>query len=250
MITLRRAQERHDGQRHEQQVWQTFPPRGRAGLTSGFGILEGLTEHRLPPGAVSAAPLRQEAEIVTYVFEGALAQEDSTGSSGVVCAGEFQRLINGRGVHFKETNASRTDWAHVYRICLRPTQMGLDCAHEVKRFATALRHNVLCVVASQDGRNGSLRILQDALIMSSVLDPGHHIVHELIPGRSAWLHVICGEANLDDLILARGDGVGVAVERSVSLTAQEKTEVLLVDLGPTLRSGASVCKADHPLRVR
>ena len=86
--------------------------------------------------------------------------------------------------------------------------------------------------------------------MSSVLDPGHHIVHELIPGRSAWLHVICGEATLDDLILARGDGVGVAVERSVSLTAQESTEVLLVDLGPALRSGASVCKADHPLRVR
>jgi redox-sensitive bicupin YhaK (pirin superfamily) len=65
-----------------------------------------------------------------------------------------------------------------------------------------------------------------------MLDPGHHIVHELNPGRSVWVHVICGEAALDDLILTQGDGAGVTVERSVSLTALDSTEVLLVDLGP------------------
>jgi redox-sensitive bicupin YhaK (pirin superfamily) len=119
----------------------------------------------------------------------------------------------------------------------------------VKRFAAALRHNVLCVVASPDGRNGSLRILQDALIMSSVLDPGHHIVHELTPGRGAWVHVISGEATLDDLILTQGDGAGVTVERSVSFTAQESTEVLLVDLGPAPQSGASSCSSDDPLHA-
>jgi redox-sensitive bicupin YhaK (pirin superfamily) len=232
MITVRRAQDRHHVQRRKQQVWQTFSPNDRGDLLAGgFGILEGFSEHRLPPSAVSAAHPRQGAEIVTYVFRGALAQEDSSGSSGLVQTGEYQRIINGRGVRHKETNASRTDWAHIFRICLRPSQVGLACAHEVKRFTAALRHNVLCVVASPDGRNGSLSILQDTLIMSSVLDPGHHIAHELIPGRSAWVHVIHGEATLDDLILTQGDGAGVTVERSVSLTAQESTEVLIVDLG-------------------
>ena len=250
MITVRWAQDRHHVQRRKQQIWQTFYPRDRKGLLAGgFGTLEGLSEHRLPPSAVSAAQPRQEAEIITYVFRGALAQEDSSGSSGVVQTGEYQRIINGHGVRHKETNASRTDWAHILRICLRPSQVGLARAHEVKRFAAALRHNVLCVVASRDGRNGSLRILQDALIMSSVLDPGHHIVHELNPGRSAWVHVICGEATLDDLILNQGDGAGITAERSVSLTAQESTEVLLVDVGPGLRSGASSCNADDPLRA-
>ncbi len=136
----------------------------------------------------------QEAEIVTYVYRGALAQEDSTGTSGVVHAGEFQRMTIGRGIRHKETNASRTDWAHIFRISLRPSEVGPDRAHEQKRFAAAQRRNVLCVVASPDGRKGSLRIHQDALVYSSVLDPGHHLVHELLPGRSAWLHVICGEA--------------------------------------------------------
>ncbi len=93
--------------------------------------------------------------------------------------------------------------------------------------AAALRHNVLRIVASPDGRLGSLRIDQDALIYSSVLDPGHHAVHELLPGRSAWLHVICGEAASHDIILNRGDGVGVTTERSVSLTAHENAEILL-----------------------
>jgi redox-sensitive bicupin YhaK (pirin superfamily) len=233
MITLCRAEERRHDRRRKQGVWLTFCPRHRAGLLAdGFGILESLSENRLPPGAVSAAHQRQEAEIITYVFKGALAQEDSSGGSGVVYAGEFQRMTISHGVRHKETNASRSDWAHIFRISLRPSQMGLDCTHEQKRFAAAQRHNVLCVVASRDGRKGSLRILQDALICSSVLDPGHHLVHELFPERSAWLHVICGEATLNDLILTRGDGVGVTDERSVSCTAQESTELLLVDLGP------------------
>ncbi len=240
MITLRRAQERHHPQARKQQVWHSFNPRDGAGLPAdGFGILEDLSESRLPPGAVSAPHPHQDAEIVTYVFKGALAQEDSSGSSRVVHAGEFQRMTIGRGTRHKETNASRSGWAHIFRISLRPSQVGLASAHEQQRFAAAQRHNLLCVVASPDGRKGSLRILQDAIICSSVLDPGHHIVHELLPGRSAWLHVICGSATLEDIILTEGDGAGVRVERSVSFTAQESTEVLLVDSGPAPVSLAS-----------
>ena len=240
MITLRRAQETQLLHIRGQQVWQTSFPADGPGLTAGsFGTLESLDEHRLPPGAVSAAHPRQEAEIVTYVFRGALAQEDSSGRSGVVCAGEFQRMTIGRGVRHKETNASRSDWAHIFRISLRTPQIGLDCAHEQQRFAAAQRRNVLCVVASPDGRKGSLRLLQDAVIYSSVLDPGRHLIHELSPARSAWLQVVCGEATLDDLILVQGDGAGVTAERSVSLTAHESTELLLVDLGPPPGSLAS-----------
>jgi redox-sensitive bicupin YhaK (pirin superfamily) len=151
----------------------------------------------------------------------------------VVHAGEFQHTTVGRGISHKETNPSLTDWAHVFRIYLHPSQLGLDCVHEQKRFPGAQRHNLLCVVASPDGRKGSLRILQDALVYSSIIDPGHHLIHELLPGRSAWVHVIDGEATLHDIILTQGDGAGVTIEPSVSVTAHENTEMLLVDLGPT-----------------
>jgi quercetin 2,3-dioxygenase len=119
-----------------------------------------------------------------------------------------------------------------FRISLLPSEAGLGCAHQQKRFTAAQRNNLLRAVASPDGREGSLRIHQDAFVFSSRLDPGHHLVHELLPGRSAWLHVVFGEVKLNDVVLTQGDGVGVTIEPTVSLTAQENTEILLVDLGP------------------
>jgi hypothetical protein len=78
--------------------------------------------------------------------------------------------------------------------------------HSSVTYAGAERRGVLRVVASQDGRTGSLL------------------------GRSAWLHVVRGEATLGNVILTTGDSAGIASERAVSLTAQQKTEILLLDL--------------------
>jgi redox-sensitive bicupin YhaK (pirin superfamily) len=164
------------------------------------------------------------------MYKGALAQENLKGTSGVVHGGEFQYMTSSRGVRRKETNASRTDWAHFFRISLHPPEVGLDRACGQKRFSAAQRRNVLCAVASPDGRKGSLRIRQDALVFSSVLDPGHHIIHELLPGRTAWLHVLSGELALQDIILNQGDGAGVTVGPSASFTAGENSEILLIDL--------------------
>jgi len=239
MITLRRNEERQHVRRGKHDTWLTFFPREGPDLDADdFGILTTFDEIRLPPGGVSTNHTRAESEIVTYIYKGALAQEDSTGHSGVVHAGEFQHMTVGLGIRRKETNASRSDGTHLFRISLHPSEVGLDYAHEQKRFAAAQRRNTLCVAASPDGRKKSLHTLQDALVYSSILDPGHHIVHELMPGRSAWLHVIYGEMTLDDSILTQGDGAGVTIEPSVSLTAQESTEILLVDLGPAPKSFA------------
>ncbi|MBU2552630.1 MAG: pirin family protein [Proteobacteria bacterium] len=237
MITLRRNTRRRRVQRGKQDIQLSFYPQEHPGpLTDDFGILSAFDEIRLPPSGVSGLLPLEGAEIVTYVYRGALAQESSNGSSRVVHAGEFQRMTIGRGSRHKETNALRTDFTHMFRITLRPTEVGFDSAHEQKRFAVGQRHNLMCVIASQDGRKKSLSILQDALIYSSILDIGHHIAHELSPGRSAWLHVINGEVAMQDIILTEGDGAGIAIEPSVSLTARENTEILLVDLGPAPRS--------------
>lgn len=240
MIVLRRNSERLHVKRGKQESWLTFHPQKRSGQAiDAFGFLMSLNEILMPPGGGSASYPTEEAEVVTYVYRGALAQEDSTGSSGVVHGGEFQRMTISRGVRRKETNASRTDRAHVFRIALRPWEVGLVRAHEQQRFGAAQRHNVLCVVASPDGRKGSLRISQDALIFSAVVDAGYHIVHELQPGRNAWLHLVYGEASLKDIVMTQGDGGGLTTERSVSLTAQENAEFLIVDVGPGPRTSAS-----------
>jgi redox-sensitive bicupin YhaK (pirin superfamily) len=218
MITLRRANERHHSRRHKRDLWFTFYPQNRTDpLDDGFGVLATLNEDRLPPGASVPHHPAPDAEIITYVREGVLSQKDSMSCcSGVIRAGEFQRLTAGRDSRHSERNASRTDWAHVFRISLHPAEAGLESSHQQKRFSAAERLGVLCVVASPDGRKGSLRIRQDALIYSAMLDPGQHLIHELSPGRSAWLHVVRGEMTIRDDVFTAGDGVGFTVERAVS----------------------------------
>jgi len=242
MVTLLRNSRRRHVQRGSRDVWHSFFAQNHPGpLADGIGSLVAFDELRLSPGDSTEPHSDNEAELVTYVFRGAITQEDTAGNSGVIHAGEFQRMSTGRRIRHKETNASRADWAHVFRMSLRPSEVGLDRAHEQKRFTAAQRRNELCVVASPDGRKGSLRIHLDALVCSSILDPGHHLVHELLPGRSAWLHILYGEAALNDIVLTHGDGVGVTGEPSVSLTVQERTELLLVNVGSLRRpSGVGV----------
>ena len=232
MIALRRGGERHYDRSSKREVWLTFNRQDPTDpLADGFGALEILNETRLSPGAgVPRHPL-QDAEIITYVRAGALAFEDSRGQSGVIPAGEFQCVSAGRALRYRDTNASRSDAAHILQILLYPTQMELEPSREQKRFSTAQRRGVLCLVASPDGRGQSLRIRQDTLIYSSLLDPGQHVVHQLSPARRAWLHVVEGEAALGEDVLTTGDGAGIQAERAVSVTAREVSEILLLDLG-------------------
>jgi len=228
---LRKASERQYSRRGKREVWLTFDARDPAAeVADRFGTLEAIEEDRLPPGAIVPRNAHRDGEIITYVREGALAFTDTTGRSGVIHAGEFQTRSNRRGVRHRESNASRTEWAHVFQICLRATEGPLEPAAEQKRFSAAERRGALCVIASPDARRASLRIHQDALMYSALLDRGQHVVHELVVGRSAWLHVVHGEATLGDLVLGTGDGVGVSAERAVSLTAREDTELFLLDL--------------------
>jgi quercetin 2,3-dioxygenase len=232
MITVRQASERHHEQRRKREVWFTFYGLDRADpLAGGFGALEILNEDRLPPGASIPRHKRDAAEVVTYVREGALAYEDSLGRSGVIQSGEFQRMSVGRGLRHSEKNPSRSDWAQVFQLWLRPAGEVLERGHEQTRLSTAERRGALRVVASPDARRGSLSVRQDAFVFSVLLDPGQHVIHELAPGRRAWLHLIQGEVSLGELVLSTGDGAGFADERAASFTARAESELLLVDLG-------------------
>jgi redox-sensitive bicupin YhaK (pirin superfamily) len=231
MITLRRGEERHHRRSRKQKVWRTFNPRDPTDpLSDGFASLEGLDEDRLAPGTEVPPHPQHESQIVTYVRQGALAYKNSKGHSGIILAGEFECTTAGRGIRLRQTNASPTDWAHVFQIRLRPTKAEFEPNHAQKRFSVAQRRGVLCLVASADARSASLRIHQNILIYSSLLDPGQHVVHPLLPGHRAWLHLVEGEAMLGNVVLTTGDSAGIKAERALSLTAREKTEFLLLDL--------------------
>jgi quercetin 2,3-dioxygenase len=244
MISLRRSAERHHDRRRKREVWRTFGPIAcRDRPFDGFGPLEAVDESRLPPRADVPRRVRRNAEVITYVREGTVAYVDSTGQAGVIHAGEFQRMLTVHGARHSEANASRTEWAHVFQIRMCDSAPELQPGREQKRFSAAERRGVLCLIASLDARAGSLRLGQDTRIYSTLLEPGHHVVHELAPGHAAWLHVVQGEIALEDLVLVTGDGAGVTAECAVSLTARQSSEILLFDV-------TSAERAVHDLQAR
>jgi redox-sensitive bicupin YhaK (pirin superfamily) len=240
MIAMRRSEERQHTQRGKRETWCSFAGRDPMDpLSAGFGALESLGEEQLAPGARFTFRSEHAVELITYVLAGALAHEDSAGRSTVIHAGEFQCITAGRGQRHSEANASLADAAHVFHVLLRSSQAGLGPSREQQRFSAAQRRGTLCVVAAPDGRRGSLRIHQDALMHSALLDPGQHLVHELAPGRAGWLHVVSGSARIAPFVLNAGDAVGVTDERAVSLTAQQPTEILLFDVNEPLARSAT-----------
>lgn len=233
MITLRRTSERlfrsYRGQKH----WNTFPTRHSATPT-GFGALRRLDEEWRPAEAERSMRCR-DTEILTYVREGTLSYQDSSGNESTIQAGELHRMTAGDDLRRKDSNASTTEPAHVFQLSLTLAEPCLESSCEQKRFNMAERRGKLCVIASPDGRFGSLRVHGETVLHSAMLSRGQHVVHALAEGRSAWLHVVIGEVAIGDDVLTMGDGAAITSELSVSLTAREQSEILLIELSePTL----------------
>jgi redox-sensitive bicupin YhaK (pirin superfamily) len=231
VITLLRAAERVTVQRHKQVVLITFPtPVAPETAQSGYGTLLSFDEHHVPPACGVSRHSSDEAEILTWMMSGTLAQDDTSGRSGVVDAGEWQLMRMARGLQHHERNASQSEWARFVRLSLRPPMARAPFSAAQVRVTLADRRRGWYLIASPDGRRGSLVLGQSVTVWAVALGSGQHVLHAIEAGRAAWLHVVRGSAELGDLLVCTGDSVGVSEAPAVSLLAREDTEVLLVDL--------------------
>jgi redox-sensitive bicupin YhaK (pirin superfamily) len=196
----------------------------------GFRSLRVINEDRVAPGRGFGMHPHRDMEIVTYVLSGALTHRDSLGTEGVLRPGELQRMTAGTGIRHGEFNGSETEPVHLYQIWLLPERTGLSPSYEQRSFAAEERRGRFRVVASPDGRDGSLTIRQDATLHLATLDVGEEATHVLQPGRHAWLQVLRGRVALDAQPLAAGDGAAVSAEPGLTVRAEEPSEVLLFDL--------------------
>lgn len=231
MITLRRSGDRRHLKRGLSDTWMTFDPENQVDpLRRGFHALASLNEERLGPESGLHPHPQEDLEIITYVREGVLIHQDETGGLGKLGPGEFQRSNVGRGIRHRALNGSLVDAAHVFQSSLAakgPTPRPLQ---QQRRFPQADREGALRIVVSPDGIRGSLPILQDVRLYSSILLLGHHLIHELASGRGVWLQVVKGRIRLSGLELGAGDGAALENVSSISFTAQEAAEILLFDL--------------------
>jgi len=231
MLILREGTSRRHIVRAGNETWMTFDPEGlKDPLHGGFRDLQGLNEVRMAPGSGVSGHSRRDIEILTYVLDGLIVHEDDLGHGGVIRSGDFQHMSAGSGVSHSRINGSRLDHAHYFEGRLRPDTEGRTPHCAQKRFSVADRKGVFCLVASPDVLRSSFRIRQNVQVYTSLPDRGCHLIHELKPGRQAWLHVISGKIQLHQLALVAGDGIAYQDEISVSVTAMEASELLLFDL--------------------
>ena len=172
----------------------------------------------------------RDMEIVTYVLQGALEHRDSLGNGSVIKPGDVQYMGAGSGVTHSEFNPSKTEPVHLYQIWMLPEKKGLKPAYDQKNFDEAEKRGKLRLVASPDGRDGSLKIRQDNELYATVLGAGDSVKHALKPERYAYVQVARGSVKLNGQQLAEGDGAAISAEKSVELTGVKDAEVLLFDL--------------------
>jgi len=196
----------------------------------GFGSLRVINEDRVRPGQGFGTHGHRDMEIISCVLDGALEHRDSMGHGSVLRAGMFQRMSAGTGVEHSEFNHSRTDPVHFYQIWIVPERRGGPPSYEERSFAGDEHSNRWQLIASRDGRGGSVTIQQDADVYRARIDAGAQLTHESPAGRQSWVQVVRGGVNLCGHDLAAGDGAAIEDEDVVAVGATSDSEVLLFDL--------------------
>jgi len=189
-----------------------------------------MNDDRVAGGGGFPKHPHRDMEIVTYVLEGALEHKDSMGNGSVIKPGDVQYMSAGTGVAHSEFNASKTEPVHLYQIWMLPEKQGLKPTYDQKNFSAAEKRGKLRLVASPDGRDGSVKIRQNNELYATLLAEGETVKHELKEDRHAYVQVARGSVKLNGAQLETGDGAAITAEKAVELTGVKDAEVLLFDL--------------------
>ena len=237
MITVRKSSERGQADhgwlksRHSFSFADYHDPRHM-----GFGNLRVINEDRIVPGSGFGTHGHRDMEIVSYVLAGELAHRDSIGTgaagsaTGVIRPGDVQRMSAGRCVQHSEFNHAPNQITHFLQIWIEPNERGLLPSYEQKRFDDASKRGVLRLIASPDGRDGSVTIHADASISAALVDGAEAIERELDPKRKTYVHVVRGSVDVNGVHLDGGDAAALTGESRVAIGNGQKAEVLVFDL--------------------
>ena len=196
----------------------------------GFGPLRVINEDRVQGGQGFGTHGHQDMEILSYVLGGALEHKDSMRNGSVLRYGDVQRMSAGTGVRHSEFNHSPDEPVHFLQIWLFPDRNGLAPSYEEKHFDVADKRGRLRLVASPDGREGSVLVHQDASIYASILDGADRAEHAVRGGRGVYVHVARGSVHVNGDLLSAGDALKATDVEAVVLDRATDAEVLLFDL--------------------
>jgi redox-sensitive bicupin YhaK (pirin superfamily) len=195
-----------------------------------FATLRVINDDLIAPGRGFGMHPHRDMEIISYVVEGALEHKDSLGNGSVLRPGEVQRMSAGTGVLHSEFNPSKSDPTRLIQIWILPERRGIEPGYEQKTFPLTEEPGRWHLVASQEGRDGSVSLHQNVDLYAAILRPGDEVSHRIAEGRRVWLQVARGSVRLNDQELQAGDGAALTDEETATVRADTAAEALLFDL--------------------
>lgn len=196
----------------------------------GFRALRVINEDHVAPGQGFGTHPHRDMEIISYVLEGSLEHKDSMGTGSVIRPGDVQRMSAGTGVRHSEYNASRSEDVHFLQIWIMPAKNGIQPSYEQKTFGEDEKKGRLRVVASPDGRDGSVTIHADAVVHAGLFGAGESADLTLGTGRHSWVQVARGKIRVNGEVLSAGDGAALTGETRIRIEGVDGGEVIVFDL--------------------
>jgi redox-sensitive bicupin YhaK (pirin superfamily) len=169
-----------------------------------------------------------DMEIITYVRTGAVTHEDSMGNRGRTGAGDVQVMSAGTGVRHSEFNLE-DDLTTLFQIWIETDRPGAQPSWGQREFPKADRSGRFTVLASGDAADGALSINADARVLGATLKAGESLTYDLAPGRRAYLVPAVGSVEVNGTALNARDGAGIVDEATLTITAKEDAELVMVD---------------------
>ena len=194
----------------------------------GFGPLRVINEDRVQPGRGFGTHGHRDMEILSYVLEGALGHQDSMGNGSTIVPGDVQRMSAGSGVRHSEFNHEKAGVTHFLQIWIEPSVTGIPPSYEQKHFRPAEKRGRLRLVASPDGRDGSVKIHQNAFVHAGLFNGSERADYRLQLDKG-YVHVARGRISVNGHKLEAGDALKTG-SGAIELTDGEDAEVLLFDL--------------------
>jgi hypothetical protein len=231
MMTIRRAAERGHADHGWLKSAHTFSFANYYDPTwMGFGALRVINDDRIAPGRGFGKHPHRDMEIISYVLEGALAHEDSMGNRSTIVPGDVQRMSAGTGVFHSEMNPLPDAPGHFLQIWLLPETGGIAPSYEQIHFPPETKRGRFRLVASRDGREGSVSVHQDVAMSAALIDGEEAPTYTLAQGRKAWVQIARGSVSLNGQPLLAGDAAAVTAPGPLAFADGTDAEVIVFDL--------------------
>lgn len=195
-----------------------------------LSVLRVINDDVIAAGGGFATHPHDNMEIITYVLEGELAHKDSMGNGSVIRPGEIQHMSAGSGITHSEFNPSEDNSTHLLQIWMLPNKRDVEPQYQSLELDDSQRQGRWKLLASPDGREGSLAIHCEGILLNTLLDSGDELSYELAHDRVAYLHVAQGRVRLNGREMNSGDAATIYPESLMALEGLEASDILLFDL--------------------